>query len=70
MQIFKLSLSSLRVKEKDMSLYIDKPEHLQMSVIAYLKALEDVRDNLQKLNELGKFIGASPWMELEDAKME
>lgn len=71
-QVFKMSLASLKQKEQDLITYLNNiyPHHLQMAVAAYVSALNNVREHLQAINELGRFIGSSPWMELEDDNLE
>jgi len=57
-QTLKLCLMKLQEQEVLLRQY--------SNVIDYCKALDVVRDQMAFVNKLGKYIGPSPWMEIDD----
>jgi hypothetical protein len=72
MHNFKAALAKLQQVEKMLR---DATEHKDQSYIGialpqYLKSLDACRESLTLLNDLGKHIGTSPWMQIDDFKVE
>lgn len=67
--IFRFNIAKLKQYEKELRIAVADGWGFELCLKEYLNYLDNVRSDLSTLNEIGMFIGPSPFMELEDDKV-